>query len=124
MLTKKSEIFSTYANNRLGVQGQCTCTKDNNLLGKVKLSGIPPAPHSVPQIKVTFDIDANGILNVSTSDKTTSKSNHITIMPTKPSLRRRSTMQPLAQCFARGSIICALPFAGLSFPHPVSSSPR
>ncbi|KAG2052555.1 heat shock protein 70, partial [Suillus hirtellus] len=54
-------------------------TKDNNLLSKFKLSGIPPAPRGVPQIEVTFDIDANSILNVSASDKTTSKSNRITI---------------------------------------------
>ncbi|KAE9402644.1 heat shock protein 70, partial [Gymnopus androsaceus JB14] len=56
-----------------------TRTKDNNLLGKFKLPGIPPAPRCVPQIEVTFDIDANSILNVSASDKTTGKSNHITI---------------------------------------------
>lgn len=54
-------------------------TKDNNLLGKFELTGIPPAPRGVPQIEVTFDIDANGILNVSAVDKSTGKENKITI---------------------------------------------
>ena len=54
-------------------------TKDNNLLGKFELTGIPPAPRGVPQIEVTFDIDANGILNVSAADKSTGKENKITI---------------------------------------------
>lgn len=54
-------------------------TKDNNILGKFELTGIPPAPRGVPQIEVTFDIDANGILNVSAADKSTGKENKITI---------------------------------------------
>lgn len=54
-------------------------TKDNNVLGKFELSGIPPAPRGVPQVEVTFDLDANGILNVSATDKSTGKSNKITI---------------------------------------------
>merc|ERR1712032_270211 len=59
--------------------GECAMTKDNNLLGKFHLDGIPPAPRGVPRIDATFDIDANGILNVSAQDTSTGKSNQITI---------------------------------------------
>ena len=63
-------------------------TKDNNLLGKFELSGIPPAPRGVPQIEVTFDVDANGILNVSACDKSTNKTNKITITNDKGRLSK------------------------------------
>ena len=63
-------------------------TKDNNLLGKFELSGIPTAPRGVPQIEVTFDIDANGILNVSAVDKSTGKENKITITNDKGRLSK------------------------------------
>jgi molecular chaperone DnaK len=82
--TKKSETFSTAADNQPSVQivvyqGERPMAKDNRKLGEFNLDGIPPAPRGVPQVEVTFDIDANGILNVSAKDKATGKSHNIRI---------------------------------------------
>ena len=82
--TKKTEVFTTAADNQTSVeihvlQGERQLAKDNKTIGKFHLDGIPPAPRGVPQIEVTFDIDANGILNVSAKDKATGKTQSIRI---------------------------------------------
>jgi len=86
--TKKAQVFSTVQNNQHTVnievyQGERAMVKDNVLLGKFDMTGIPPAPRGVPQIEVMFEIDANGILNVNAKDKGTGASNKITITADK-----------------------------------------